>query len=273
MINTIHLFPRLDNLLFEILRSLSQADWNRPTVAGSWTVKDVAAHLLDVTMRDVSIYRDGYMGPAEPFEDLVTYLDNLNATWVNAYKRVSPRQIVEQIEVASFVQFEHLEQLEPDDTAIFSVAWAGESRSTNAFHIAREYTEKFHHQLQIRDAVGQKEPLFHKDLFHPFIHTLLMGLPFHYRDMEAEEGTTIAVTVADCGHWHLHRTNKKWELHEGENARPAAGIMLDKDIAWKLFTKAITPEEARRSAKTTGIEELASRVFSLLSVMTKPRTN
>ena len=47
--------------------------------------------------------------------------------------------------------------------AIFSVAWAGESESENWFDVARDYTERWHHQQQIRDAVGRPgyaEPRF-----------------------------------------------------------------------------------------------------------------
>ena len=47
MILTQHLFKPLDSKLIELLRSLSPEDWNRPTLAPLWTVKDIAAHLLD----------------------------------------------------------------------------------------------------------------------------------------------------------------------------------------------------------------------------------
>jgi hypothetical protein len=35
------------------------------------------------------------------------------------------------------------------------VAWAGEAESKNWFHVARDYSEKWHHQQQIREAVSQ----------------------------------------------------------------------------------------------------------------------
>jgi hypothetical protein len=50
-----------------------------------------------------------------------------------------------------------LKELDPFAEAIFSVGWAGEEKSLNWFHIAREYTEKWHHQQQIRLAVGQEQ--------------------------------------------------------------------------------------------------------------------
>jgi hypothetical protein len=53
------LFPGLHAELIALLRGLAQEDWSRPTVAGAWTVKDVAAHLLDVQLRRLSAQRDG----------------------------------------------------------------------------------------------------------------------------------------------------------------------------------------------------------------------
>src|SRR5690348_9137597 len=44
---TAHLFPKVDGLLLELLRSLSPEDWEKQTVSGRWRVRDVAAHLLD----------------------------------------------------------------------------------------------------------------------------------------------------------------------------------------------------------------------------------
>lgn len=38
---------------------LSAGEWSAPTVA--WTVKDVAAHILDTALRRLSIQRDGHM--------------------------------------------------------------------------------------------------------------------------------------------------------------------------------------------------------------------
>ena len=44
--------------------------------------------------------------------------------------------------------------LDPHAPALFNVAWAGEQTSPNWFDIGREYTERWHHQQQIREAVG-----------------------------------------------------------------------------------------------------------------------
>ena len=58
-IDTVSLFPLLDQELIALLRSLKRDDWYRPTLARLWTVKDIAAHLLDGNMRTLSLARDG----------------------------------------------------------------------------------------------------------------------------------------------------------------------------------------------------------------------
>ena len=59
-IATAHLFPKIEGLLIELLRSLEPNDWERQTVAPAWRVKDVAAHLLDTQLRKLSLARDAY---------------------------------------------------------------------------------------------------------------------------------------------------------------------------------------------------------------------
>lgn len=187
-VKTLHLFPVLDKLLIDLLKSLSKEEWNLPTIAKLWTVKDIASHLLDGNLRALSFSRDHYFGETptsiNSYADLIGYLNQLNATWTNATKRLSPKILTELLEITGKQYFEHLQTLNSFDTAIFSVAWAGHETSENWFHIAREYTEKFIHQQQIREAVG-KQALFTKELFYPFIDTLMYGLPHTYRDRKS----------------------------------------------------------------------------------------
>ena len=53
-IRTAHLLPLVDAKLIDLLRSLTAREWDTPTVAPAWTVRDVAAHLLDTQQRLVS---------------------------------------------------------------------------------------------------------------------------------------------------------------------------------------------------------------------------
>ncbi|MCW3090438.1 MAG: hypothetical protein JWP81_1507 [Ferruginibacter sp.] len=94
-VDVVQLLPVLDNKLIVLLKGLQPENWQRQTVAKQWKVKDVIAHLLDGNIRILSMLRDGYSGvqPA-PNQDLTAYLNELNADWVKAMKRVSPAMLI-----------------------------------------------------------------------------------------------------------------------------------------------------------------------------------
>lgn len=161
LIPTLHLFPLLDNKLITLLQSLSDRDWQLPTRAKLWTVKDVASHLLDGNLRTLSISRDKYFGESTSginnYKDVVSFLNRLNADWITATKRLSPATLIELLAFSGKRYHDHLSTLDSFSKAVFPVAWAGEAESKNWFHISREYTEKWHHQQQIREVVINQE--------------------------------------------------------------------------------------------------------------------
>ncbi|TFF39664.1 maleylpyruvate isomerase N-terminal domain-containing protein [Mucilaginibacter psychrotolerans] len=272
-IQTLHLFPVLDKLLLELLASLSPEEWHMPTVASLWNVKDVAAHLLDGNVRAIAAL-NGYQNNEPPpqidtYQDLVAYLNELNAAWVKAMKRVSPELLIAQLENTGKQYIQYLHTLPPFASAMYSVAWAGEDTSLNWFHIAREYTEKWHHQQQIRDAVG-RSGLMTKELFYPAVATFMYALPHTYRNTFADEGTVLKITVTGDagGEWYLMRLTDKWVLRQDLQVyQTQASVILAPDTAWKLFTKAITPDAAHAVTIIKGDTELAVPLFRMLAVM------
>lgn len=270
---TSHLFPLLDEKLLEILRSLSPQDWERQTIAPLWKVKDVAAHLLDGNMRALSMLRDNYFGEKpeniDTYPDLVGYLNRLNADWVHAMKRVSPKVLIELLEITGKEYSMLMNNLNPFEKALFSVAWAGENESENWFHIAREYTEKYHHQQQIRLALGKEEVLLKKELYFPFLDTSLRALPHHYREVNAEVGDVIQVTISgeSGGDWYLYRNEEKWILVTECELVPICHIRIPPEIAWRLFTKGISRKEAEPLVNIDGEKSYGSRIIDMLAVM------
>ncbi len=272
IIETLPLFPILDQKLIELLRSLSKEDWHRPTLAKLWTVKDIASHLLDGNFRAISLMRDGYNGLSpgviNSYQDLVSFLNNLNADWVKATKRLSPRVLTDLLEETGKEYLECLRQLKPFDKAMFSVAWAGEEESLNWFHIAREFTEKWHHQQQIREAVD-RQGIMSRELFFPVMDTFMHALPHTYRDVEAKTGIliNIAVTGESGGDWILKRSSDNWMLAEEQSESFAAHIKIPPAIAWKLFTKAIDKQTAERAITFEGDQSLGKVVLNMVTVM------
>lgn len=272
-IPTVHLFPKLDQLLLEFLRSLSPADWEKQTIVPLWTIKDIAAHLLDGNLRTLSMSRDEYFGekpdPIESYGDLVAYLNCLNADWVKAFKRVSPTVLIELLELTGSQYNTYLSTLNPYTPALFSVAWAGEENSQNWFHIAREYTEKWHHQQQMRLAMGQEETLYAPDLYFPHLDTSMRALPHHYRNVVAEPGTVIAFVVKGIpnAQWYLQRGENAWVLSKTLDQTPIASVSIDGAIAWRMFTKGIAKAVAANLVEIEGEQKLGAVVLDMLSVM------
>lgn len=271
-IPTIHLFPRLDEKLMELLRSLRPEDWSRHTVARQWTVKDVATHLLDGNIRMLSIVRDNFFGEApgkvESYQDLVDFLNRLNADWVKATKRMSPSVLIELLEVTGKEYSACVSKLDPFKPAVFSVAWAGEEQSLNWFHVAREYTEKWHHQQQIREAVN-KPGIMSREFYYPLIDTFMQALPHTYRNIHAQLDQAVQVTVTSesGGDWFLVYKDSGWVLQKERPGQIVSAVVIDPDTAWKLFTRAVSGSEAAKKIKFSGDDSLGKPILSMLSVM------
>lgn len=271
-VKTLHLFPVLDRMLIELLKSLTNEEWNAQTVAKLWNVKDVASHLLDGNLRSLSISRDGYFGKKaeniNSFEDLVSFINNQNIIWINAAKRLSPRIIIELLEITGNQYFDNLQRLNPFDNALFSVAWAGQDVSPNWFHIAREYTEKFLHQQQIRDAVN-KQGIMTKELFYPFLDTFMFALPHTFKNVEAQDGTIVSLVVSTGigGQWNIVKTKSGWILNKETRLSPNSKVTIDPDTAWKLFSKSWKSEQVIEKVNIEGDQKLGEQVLKMVAVM------
>lgn len=273
-IETAPLFPALHEKLIERLRSLSADDWHRDTICAGWLVKDVASHLLDTSLRTITLYRDGYSSPEtvaiQSYQDLVDYLNRLNNDWVRATRRLSPALLIDWLDEAGRTADALVMALSPEEPACYSVAWAGQSESPNWFHVAREYTERWHHQQQIRLAVGGQEKLLTDDLYQPLLDTFMRALPYAYRDVLAPTGTLLHVSVPGLngGDWWLHRSADEWALVANDtDLRPDTTVRIEQDFAWQLFTRNLPTQYAASFVKIDGNEALGRQVLATRSVM------
>jgi hypothetical protein len=270
-IDAVHLLPVLDKKLIDLLKSLSPDEWKKQTIAKLWTVKDVAAHLLDGNIRILSLLRDKYQGEQadlHSYSELVNFLNRLNADWVKAMKRVSPDMLILLHETTGHLYCDYYRSLNPFDKASLAVDWTGESESKNWMHIAREYSEKWLHQQQIRDSLN-RPGLMTRELFYPFIDIFMLALPYTYRAIHADEDTIVKLTVTTDigGSWFLERIDHTWKLRKDISATPTAEIIIDPDTSWKLFSKSISPEQAIEKVAIAGDRNLGRTAFSMVSVI------
>jgi hypothetical protein len=277
-IDVIELFPVLNKELITFLKKLSPEDWQKQTVARLWKVKDVVAHLADGNNRQISLKRDAWS--VEPdveinsYQSLVDYLNRFNADWIKAAKRLSPQLLIEMLEDTNDKVYGIFKNLDPYGTAIYPVSWAGEEESYNWFDIAREYTERWLHQQQIREAMGDRR-IMTKELYYPFLHIFMQAWPFTCKDVKAKEGTIIktSITGEGGGEWLLEYQNEKWMLRQGQpeskdrETEIAAETIIDGNVAWKLFSKSVRKEEITNNFEIRGDQELGGKVLDMVSVM------
>lgn len=265
------LLRAVDGHLLALLRSLEPAEWALPTLAPGWQVRDVAGHLLDTALRKLSLVRDGWF--SEPVEirssaDLAALVNRLNREGVAVYRRLSPDILISMMEQATAASADWHESLSPFAPAALPVSWAGEERSLNWFDTARELTERWHHQQQIRIATG-RPGLYLPELYHPVLDCFLRGLPFALRDTPAEPGTTLAIEITgNCGGlWVLEHADGKWNFRPEPADADTARATVPQEIAWRIFTRGISRNEARASVRLEGNRALAESVLQLTAIV------
>jgi len=273
-LDTLDLMREVDAALPPLLRSLEPEDWARRAV-GRWSVRDVATHLLDTALRRLSMDRDRHRPPPpvgrdlSRWGDLVDFLNELNASWVEATARLSPAVLVDLLERVDPQVHDYFASLDPEAEAAFPVAWAGESTSRVWMDVAREFTERWHHQQQIREAVGA-EGLDQPRFVRPLLDIFVRALPRAYAGSAAPEGASVRIAASglDDAVWRLAFGNGGWGVYtEPESLEPDASIELPADAAWRLFIKGISGEQARGRATIRGPRELTDPFFSTLAVM------
>ncbi|HYW13230.1 MAG TPA: maleylpyruvate isomerase N-terminal domain-containing protein [Longimicrobium sp.] len=270
-VHTAHLVPDLNAELIRLLRALSAEEWDRPATL-RWRVRDVAAHLLDGDIRRLSAGRDGVaMRPNVPItghDDLVGWLNWMNAEWVGVARRMSPAVLISLLEATGPQVAEFLASLDPDAQALWPVGWAGEDVSPNWMDVGREYTERWHHQQQIRDAVG-RPGLTEARWMRPVLDLSLRALPRAYAAARIADGAALAFHVEGDGggRWSLHRADGRWALREGDAERPACTVRTDTDTAWRVLHHALSPDHARGRVTVEGDAALAEPFLHARAVM------
>jgi uncharacterized protein (TIGR03083 family) len=268
---TAHLFCKLEAELIELLRGLSPDDWEKQTLAPKWKVKDVAAHLLDTQTRGLAAARHGYKAENSRKltpEKLLTLIDTLNAEGVRQYRRLRPDELISKMETASRELAEYIQSLDPFATAIFPVSWAGEEKSANWFHAAREFTERWHHQQQIRLAVN-KPGIMTREFYFPVLDCFMRALPHAYRNVDAKPGSLAQFHVKDdCGgSWYLYRDGAAWKLIASPGGETISKTTIPQEIAWRIFTKGIGREEAAAQVRVTGDQEVGLHILKMISIV------
>ena len=222
-LDTRKLFRPLLGELVGLLEALNAADWDRQTLAGEWKVRDVAAHLLDGELRRVSAGRDHHRLPP-PFpihsdQDLARFIHDLNGLGVAHFGRLSHRILIDLLRITGAWTVDLFEHLPLHERALWAVSWAGERESENWMDIGRDYTERWHHQMQIRDAIGEPRLLV-PHWMEPLLDISVRALPVAYANHAARDGAAVTLEVfgPTSGTWSVVRELSL--IHISEPTRP-----------------------------------------------------
>ncbi len=261
------LLAPLREALVEVMTDRSDSAWQAATTTG-WTVADTIAHLLGDDLGRLARTRDGHHAPGPAVdESFEQYIDRLNQEWVVAARRLSPRLLVELLahtgkQVRALWTGHELD--EPSE----AVSWAGVDPAPLWLDIARDYTEYWIHQAQVREALD--EPLLDDPRFlEPVVSTFLRSLPHALRDLAPEEGEatlTIEVTDLTPGDWHLRADPDGWRFVTAVGHADTL-VRWDADTVWRLGCRMIDPPTARARAHVDGDVEVGAVVCELLSVI------
>ena len=268
---TTRLFRPLHRELMALVTGLEPADWELPTAAGGWTVLQVAAHLLHGDLRELSAERvvhEATQPGSIGFAQLVALIDQDNARGVEFLTTLGPRLITDLISYTGPRVASLFEDLPADVPAAANVAWAGEAISANWMDIGREFTERWHHQMQIREAIGASG-LTGRKWIEPLLRLSALALRRAYDGVEADTGTAVMIRVrGDWTHaWTLVRGDSSWELFDGVATRPAAAVSMDAQDAWRSLFNFRSGDDTLALVEVVGDRRLAAPIPWARSVM------
>ncbi|MGW5110106.1 maleylpyruvate isomerase family mycothiol-dependent enzyme [Nocardia sp. NPDC004123] len=268
-IDTRPLFPLERRTMLELLQSLEPADWAKPTVCPGWDVHDVTAHIVNDYLRRISGSRDAYGGAVfGEGETLPVYLARVNEDFVRALRQCSPQVLMDllchlgpQLDLVWAAT-------DLAGPAHLDVSWAGPGPSPAWLDIAREYTEFWVHQQQIRDAVshpGGNDVSMTSAVLVTFLH----ALPFALRKRIRPSGTALRFEITGPAGdlWTVVSDGEGWDLVSIQLPEPAATVRMDQDTFWRLASRGITVETARRRAQLDGDSELTDAATTLVAIV------
>ncbi|HZC77213.1 MAG TPA: hypothetical protein VE258_05660, partial [Ktedonobacterales bacterium] len=150
-----------------------------------------------------------------------------------------------------------------------SVSWVSPEPVPVWVDIAREYTEQWVHQAQIRDALGMGiGGIRERRLFAPVLATFMLALPYALRKVAAADGTRLHVVITGeaGGEWFAVRSAGAWTLRTScADEADETKATLDDDTAWRLWTRGLPPEAGLYVLQASGDARLAMTVRDMVT--------
>ena len=260
--------------LSELLATLDRADWDRPSPCPGWSVLGLCCHLVGGDLGFLSRHRDGYLGTPGPERaseaEFIAWLDDMQAEWVHAARRLSPRVVVGLLNWAG-PQIADTMRGEDPRAVTASVSWAGTGPVPAWLDQVRELSEYWIHRQQLLQALGRPSDL-RADLAGPVLDGLRWAYPFRLGQVRAESGDTVTISISGpvTVTWRLVATTTGWEYREEPGPRVVASLGLTTEQAWRLLTNNL-PAAERADLTASGDETVIAVLHATRAIIGTPR--
>lgn len=250
--------------LLRFLDSLSDAEWTATTAVPGWSVRDLALHLLHADLRWLSLGRDGDLSSLIDMSDrrdFVRLLASNNQRFIDGAHGLSRRVVIDLIAWGG----EQVDAYESGQDLLGEgwVSWASDGPVPYWFNLAQEFTERWVHQQQMREAVGRVED--HEALLPDVLRTFVWAFP-HQLKTVAEAGSEIELRIDGVDTWTLTSAGEgRWSLAEGiPSGDPAALLQLSAEVAWRMLTGAPMSDQA---VEVSGPDEVVNSLLQVRGII------
>lgn len=272
MIDTRDLFQELNASFLEDLQRIPPGQWDNRTCYPSWRVRDIMAHLIQTALGRLSRQRDHYPNGLSPPEMEFTLLSELikgsNEAWVDCMKGISPELLFTLFRITEQQLSDFMKTQELGGDPFFPVSWADRRIQQNWMDIGREYTERWHHQQQIREALNL--PLRNEKRFlKPVIDLTVLSLPRWYEDLDTETGSCLEIVIngSSGGIWYLLKRDRIWVLKRSGPEEIQGRVEMTEDLFWRFMMRCCSPGEAEKEMTFSGSPALCNNFLRARSVM------
>jgi hypothetical protein len=249
--------------LLALVDSLTDDEWLSPTQVPGWTVKALALHILDVDLGWLSRGRDEDQSGRLDVDSLgfVDALNRKNQCWVEAAGQLSRRVVLGLLEWTGQQMDDYYAS--QSLTAPGRVTWASDEPVPNWFDLAQDFTERWVHQMQMREAVD-KVAAFRDDYLAEVMQTFVWAFPHQYR-APAHTGSTVLLNLSAGGTWTLTSDGTRWHL--GTTAPGDSHVVevhADDDTGWRWLTDGVLSEDGLHTSGPTDLVGPLLRVRAVL---------
>jgi uncharacterized protein (TIGR03083 family) len=258
--------------LNELLAGLPAADWERPSPCPGWSVLGLCCHLVGDDVGSLARHRDGYYGTPGPggATEFVAWLDELQAEWVRAARRLSPRIVADLLRWTGPQLAGTFGREDPRECTA-SVSWAGPGPVPKWLDQARELSEYWIHRQQLLQALGRPSDL-RADLAGPVLDGLRWAYPYRLGPARAQPGdtVTIAVTGPVSQTWRLVAAGSGWEFRDRPGPRTVARLTMTTEQAWRLLTNNL-PAAGKAHLAASGDNAIVSILLQTRAIIGTPK--